>query len=129
MAKKPTPVTAPKLPAAFQGATPQSISRDEIYHRLEWYLNVSHDPTGPHLIPPGASITPFLKNITLTTFWQNINNHSSLYVPAWQSPLFNGVKFPLNSGPGAVGILNVKTMEDLIECAVDSYKHAGWQVT
>jgi hypothetical protein len=123
-------VATSTLPVKFKGASMSTISRDEIYHRLEWYFRASHDPQGPHVIPPAAPIGPFLNNLTPSDLWVNMNKQSSVYVPAWRSALFNGVQFPLVSVPNVVtGIADVKTFGDLIDCAVASYTHFGWQVT
>jgi hypothetical protein len=131
LANLPSKLNKPRpLPAAFKGAAMSTISRDEIYHRLEWYFHASHDPHGPHVIPPAAPIGPFLKNLTLADLYININKQSSTYVPAWNSALFNGVQFPWDSVPGVfTGIRDLKTFGDLINCAVASYNHFGWQVT
>lgn len=118
------------LPTSFSGAVRSTIGRDEIYHRLEWYFHASHDPNGPHVIPPTAPIGAFLKNLTLADLYININKQSSVYVPAWNSALFNGVQFPWDSLAGVVvGVKDLKTFRDLIDCAVASYRHFGWHVT
>jgi hypothetical protein len=66
----------------------------------------------------------------LADLYININRQSSVYVPAWKSALFNGVKFPWDSLPKVVvGIKDIKTFLDLIDCAVASHRHFGWQVT
>jgi hypothetical protein len=107
-----------------------TISRDEIYHRLEWYFNASHNPMGPHVIAETAPIGPFLQNLTPADLFVNINKASTVYVPAWSSPLFNGVQFPWDSLPGVViGIKDVKTFGNLIDSGAASYRHFGWQVT
>ena len=114
---------------AFSGTLPQTISRDEIYHRLEWYFDRSHDPHGPHTIPPKTAITALLHNLGLQELWVNINRASQTYIPAWTSQLFHGVVIPWLSEPKvALGIKDVKTMGDLINCLVMSYQHAGWKV-
>ena len=104
------------------------ISRDEIYHRLEWYFKASHDPEGPHVILPTAPIGQ-LQTVTLPVLFTNINKASSTYVPAWDSTLFNGVHFPFNSTEGSPGIADVQTFGDLINCAAAAYANAGWDVT
>jgi hypothetical protein len=117
-------------PPHLEETNVSTISRDEIYHRLEWYLKASHDPNGTHVIPPAAPIGPFLQSLTLADLFVNINKASSVYVPAWKSPLFNGVQFPWDSLAGVVtGIKDVQTFGDLLDCAAASYGHAGWQVT
>jgi hypothetical protein len=47
-------VATSTLPVKFKGASVCTISRDEIYHRLEWCFRASHDPQGRHVIPPEA---------------------------------------------------------------------------
>lgn len=114
---------------SFSGTMPQTISRDEIYHRLEWYFDRSHDPHGPHTIPPATVITALLHNLGLEDLYVNINRVSQTYIPAWNSQLFHGVLIPWISKPNvAIGIKDIKTMGDLINCLVLSYKHAGWHV-
>lgn len=116
-------------PDGFTATLPGTISRDEIYHRLEWYFDSSHNPHGPHSIPPGTSISLLLHNLGLQDLYVNINRVSQTYIPAWTSLLFNGVVIPWISAPGvAIGIQDVKTMDDLINCLVLSYQHAGWHV-
>jgi len=111
------------------GAT-SSITRDEIYHRLEYYFHAGNSPTGPHVISPAAPIGPLLKNLGLSDLFININRQSGVFVPAWNSPLFHGVQFPWDSlPPTVIGIKDVRVFGDLIESAVDSYRHFGWQVT
>jgi hypothetical protein len=113
----------------FTGSLSGTISRDEIYHRLEWYFDRSHNPHGPHSIPPGTSIGLLLHNLGLQDLYVNINRASQMYVPAWGSMLFNGVIIPWISAPGvAIGVKDVKTLDDLINCLVLSYQHAGWNV-
>lgn len=116
--------------AQFLGTLQKTISRDEIYHRLEWYFNASHDPYGRHTIAPSAPITKLLHGTTLEDLYININKASQTYYPAWSSTLFNGVQIPWISLPNvAIGIKDIKTFGDLINCLVLSYKHAGWNVT
>lgn len=116
--------------AVFAGTMSRTISRDEIYHRLEWYFDKSHDPHGPHTIPPATLITTLLHNLGLEDLYVNLSRASQMYVPAWNSQLFHGVAIPWISEAGvAIGIKDVKTMGDLINSFVLSYKHAGWQVT
>jgi hypothetical protein len=59
----------------------------------------------------------------------NINKASQTFVPAWNSTLFHGVQIPWVSAPnGVVGIQDIKTFGDLIDCVVGAYRHAGWKV-
>jgi hypothetical protein len=116
--------------AVFSGTLPQTISRDEIYHRLEWYFDRSHDPHGMHTIPSNTPIASLLHNLGLQDLYVNINRASQTYIPGWNSQLFHGVVIPWISAPKvAIGIQDVKTMGDLINCLVMSYQHAGWRVT
>jgi hypothetical protein len=113
----------------FTATLAGTISKDEIYHRLEWYFDRSHDPHGVHTIPPGTPIGSFLHNLGLQDLYVNINRASQTYMPAWTSMLFNGVIIPWISQAGvAIGIQDVKTLGDLIDCLVLSYQHAGWRV-
>jgi hypothetical protein len=113
----------------FLGTIAQSISSDEIYHRLEWYFDRSHDPHGVHRIPPDTAISLLLHGLGLEDLYVNINRVSQTYFPAWNSPLFHGVIIPWISAPGiALGIKDVKSMGDLIDCLTKSYQHAGWKV-
>jgi hypothetical protein len=115
-------------PQTFQGTLPSTISEDEIYHRLEWFFESSHNPHGPHTIPPDTAIGLLLKNLSLEDLYNALTRASQIYVPAWTSMLFHGVAIPWVSGTGAVGVRDVKTFGDLIRCLVLSYKHAGWKV-
>ncbi|MEK9284579.1 MULTISPECIES: hypothetical protein [unclassified Bradyrhizobium] len=125
--RKPKSVAAGDV---FAGTTSRTISRDEIYHRLEWYFDKSHDPHGPHTIPSATPISALLHNLGLEDLYVNLCKASQMYVPAWNSQLFHGVAIPWISKAGiAIGIKDVKTMGDLINSFVLSYKHAGWQVT
>jgi hypothetical protein len=120
---------APATEAGFAGSIAQTISRNEIYHRLEWYFDRSHDPHGPHTIPPSTKVTNLLNNLSLADLYVNINKVSQTYIPAWNSMLFHGVTIPWVSKPNvAIGIKDVKTMGDLIDSLVLSYQHAGWKV-
>lgn len=120
--------------ASFTGTAQQSITRNEIYHRLEWYFDARHDPTGPHTIDPTAPIEAFFGGLDGNTgrevLYFNINKASRTYVPAWASPLFHAVQIPWESlPPVALGIKDVKTFGDLIQSLVLSYRHLGWIVT
>ena len=116
--------------AAFSGTLSRTISRNEIYHRLEWYFDKGHDPHGKHTIPPATPITSLLHNLGLEDLYVNLSRASQMYVPAWNSQLFHGVAIPWISQLGAaIGIKDVKSMGDLINSFVLSYRHAGWQVT
>jgi hypothetical protein len=114
----------------FSGTQPRSISREEIYHRLEWYFEKSHDPHGQHSIAPTAPISALLHGLSLSDLYVNINKASQTYYPAWTSLLFHGVQIPWISAPdSAIGIKDIKTFGDLVNCLVLSYRHAGWQVS
>src|SRR4051812_24142543 len=55
--KKQTTVTTVETAiATFAAMTGGFIARDEIYHRLEWYFDHSHDPRGPHTIDPNTPL-------------------------------------------------------------------------
>lgn len=134
--KRKVPATAANLAARlaasenFSGTLSQTISRDEIYHRLEWYFDKSHDPHGVHTIPPGTAIGLLLRGLGLSDLYVNLTRASQTFIPAWNSLLFHGVHIPWVSQPGvAKGVQDVKTMGDLIDCLVLSYQHAGWHVT
>jgi hypothetical protein len=119
---------------AFAGTKQQTIARDEIYHRLEWYFNVRHDPTSPHQIDPATPIELFFENMAPATvryvLHTNFNRNSGNYVPAWRSALFHGVQIPWASQPPvAVGVRDVRTFSDLITCVALAYTHVGWNVT
>jgi len=119
--------------ASFSGTMPQTISRDEIYHRLEWYFDKSHDPLGPHTINPSTPIEAFFAGLDPVTgrqvLWSNINKASSIYFHAWNSALFHGVQVPWPSSPPiAIGIKDIKTFGDLINAYVLAYTHFGWHV-
>lgn len=111
-----------------------SITRDEIYHRLEWYFDHSHDPRRGHSIDPNSAIEAFFQGMDPATgrqvLWVNINKISSTYIPAWRSALFHGVQFPWPSeAPNAIGIRDIRTFGNLIDSAVLTYRHFGWRVT
>jgi hypothetical protein len=130
--KKQTTVEAAN--ATFAAMTGGFIARDEIYHRLEWYFDHSHDPRGPHTIDPNTPLDAFFQGMDSGTarqvLWVNINKISSTYIPAWHSALFHGVQFPwISSPPIAIGIRDVQTFENLIESAVLTYQHFGWRVS
>lgn len=110
---------------AFSGTISHTISRDEIYHRLEWYFDKSHDPNGVHMIPPGTAIGSLFRGIGLSDLYINISRAAQLFIPAWNSPLFNGVHIRWESPNG---FKDVKNMGNLIECLVSSYKLAGWLI-
>jgi hypothetical protein len=125
VAKRKTPVVSAALPGVngFTATLPGTTSRDEIYHRLEWYFDKSHDPHGLHTIPPGTSIGLLLHGLTLQDLYINMQRASQTYIPAWSSMLFNGVVIPWTGG-----IEGVKSMDDLIDCLVRCYQSAGWHV-
>jgi hypothetical protein len=118
----------------FLGMAGQFILRDEIYHRLEWYFDHSHDPRGPHTIDPNTPIDAFFQGMDPSTarkvLWVNINKISPTYIPAWRSPLFHGVQFPWESAPKvAIGIRDLQSFGNLIDSAVLTYEHVGWRVS
>lgn len=111
-----------------------AISQDEIYHRLEWYFDHTHNPTRGHSIDPNTPIDSFFQGMDPATgrqvLWVNINKISPTYIPAWRSPLFHGVQFPWESlPPGAIGIRDIQSFGNLIDSAVLTYRHFGWRVT
>ena len=124
-AKAKTPAVSAALSGSngFTGALPGTISRDEISHRLEWYFDKSHNPHGPHSIPPGTSIGLLLHGLTLQDLYVNMQRASQTYIPAWTSMLFNGVLIQWTGG-----VEGVKSMDDLIDCMVRCYQSAGWRV-
>jgi hypothetical protein len=120
--------------AAFAATVGGSISRDEIYHRLEWYFDHSHNPQGKHTIDPNTPIDSFFQGMDPATgrqvLWVNINKISPTYIPAWRSALFHGVQFPwISQSPIAIGIRDIQSFGNLIEAAVLTYRHFGWSVT
>ncbi|MGY4167557.1 hypothetical protein [Bradyrhizobium sp. USDA 4529] len=126
--------TAVGASAEFLGMTGGFISRDEIYHRLEWYFDHSHNPRGPHSIDPNTPIDAFFQGMDAATgrkvLWVNINKISPTYVPAWRSALFHGVQFPWTSKPDvAIGLRDIQSFGNLIESAVLTYEHFGWRVS
>lgn len=121
-------------PANFSGMVGGFISRDEIYHRLEWYFDHSHDPKGPHTIDPNTPIDAFFQGMDSSTarqvLWVNINKISPTYIPAWRSPLFHGVQFPWQSKDDvAIGIRDIQSFGNLIDSAVLTYEHFGCRVS
>lgn len=127
-------VAAAEPAAEFLGMTGGFISRDEIYHRLEWYFDHSHNPRGPHTIDPNTPIEAFFQGMDPATgrkvLWVNINKISPTYVPAWRSALFHGVQFPWTSKPDvAVGLQDIQSFGNLIDSAVLTYEHFGWRVS
>ncbi|MCK1654665.1 hypothetical protein IVA88_24930 [Bradyrhizobium sp. 149] len=48
---------APRKPVVFETVAGGSIRRDEIYHRLEWYFDHSHNPGRGHSIDPNTPMT------------------------------------------------------------------------
>lgn len=134
--KKAKPAKKQKLAmtADFAGMAGSFISRDEIYHRLEWYFDHSHNPKGPHAIDPNTPIDAFFQGMDPSTarkvLWVNINKISSTYVPAWKSALFHGVQFPWTSKPNvAIGLRDIQSFGNLIDSAVLTYEHFGWHVS
>ncbi|MBB4398542.1 hypothetical protein [Bradyrhizobium sp. ERR14] len=120
--------------AEFLAMTGGFISRDEIYHRLEWYFDHSHNPRGPHTIDPNSPIDAFFQGMDPATgrkiLWVNINKISPTYVPAWRSALFHGVQFPWTSKPDvAIGLRDIQSFGNLIDSAVLTYEHFGWRVS
>gem|GEM_PF-4838355 len=113
----------------FLGTRQSTITRDEIYHRLEWYFDRAHNPNGVHMISPGAPISALLRNLTLANLYENINRISPIFTPAWNSALFHGVRIPwVSQPPTAIGIQDVRSFGDLINSVVLSYQHFGWRV-
>lgn len=126
--------TAAAPPANLSAMVGGFISRDEIYHRLEWYFDHSHDPRGPHTIDPNTPIDAFFQGMDSATarqvLWVNINKISPTYIPAWRSPLFHGVQFPWQSVAGvSIGIRDLQTFGNLIDSTVLTYQHFGWRVS
>jgi hypothetical protein len=123
--KRKAPVASAALVGAegFTGTLPATTSRDEIYHRLEWYFDMSHNPHGPHTIPPGTAIGSLLHGVTLADLYIHMQRASQTYIPAWSSMLFNGVLIPWTGG-----VQDVRSMDDLINCMVRAYKSSGWRV-
>ena len=125
VAKRKAPVVSAALSGVngFTATLPGTTSRDEIYHRLEWYFDKSHNPHGLHTIKSDTSIGLLLHGLTLQDLYVNMQRASQTYIPAWSSMLFNGVLIPWTGG-----IEGVKSMDDLINCLVRSYQSAGWRV-
>jgi hypothetical protein len=133
-AKKAAKRATTRRTANFEAMGGGTISRDEIYHRLEWYFDHSHNPQGPHTIDPNTPIDSFFQGMYPSTgrqvLWVNINKISSTYVPGWRSALFHGVQFPWQSQtPIAIGIRDIQSFGNLIDSGVLTYKHFGWRVT
>lgn len=119
--------------SGFTPVAAGSISKNEIYDRLEWFFHVSHAPGTPHQINPAAPIGALFANLQPPTLHQvlfvNINKASQTFVPAWKSPLFHGIDIPwVSKKPIALGIRDVKTFGDLLTSVAKSYSHAGWNV-
>jgi hypothetical protein len=96
-------------------------------------MNMSHDPKGPHTIPPNTPITAFFHgmppDVGKQVLYANLNKVSGTYFPAWNSALFHGVTFPWTSlPPVAIGVRDLQTFGNLIECTVLTYTHFGWHV-
>ena len=128
--RKPTRASASALPARFTGAVPGTITRDEIYHRLEWFFDASHNPRGPHRINPNTPIGRFFSGADPSTgrqiLWNSLNQASQQFFPAWNSRLFHGVLVPWASQlPAAIGIRDVQEFGGLINAFVLAYTHAG----
>ncbi len=118
------------LPNRFAGTQPRTITRDEIYHRLEWYFNASHDPAGTtHYSSNGAyecvtSWVPARPNCTKTSI-----KPVRLSIPPGTARCFmvcNSLDINAERSPG---VKDIKTFGDLINCVVGAYGHAGWKVT
>jgi hypothetical protein len=107
-----------KTRANFVGT---SISRDEIYYRLEWIFTNQYNPTAPHVIAPSAPIGSLLKNLTLEELWEKLDQVSP--------QAFHGITIPWLSNSNNPGVKDVKFFGDLINCMVAAYKQAGWTVT
>jgi hypothetical protein len=109
------------------------ITRDEIYHRLEWFFDPRHNPAGPHRIPPSVPLEKFSSGVDPSTaremLWASLKRASSTYTPAWRSPLFHGVQLPWESTPPLQGVRDAKVFGDLITRYAQAYMHAGWSVT
>jgi hypothetical protein len=115
---------------SFQGVSAGTISRDEIYHRVEWYFDRNHSPQGPHQIPPNVAMSLLLRNVTMQTFYVNLCRAGQTFFPAWGSMLLHGVAIPwVASAPGIPGISNCTVFGDVVVCICASYGHAGWRVT
>ncbi|MBB5052783.1 hypothetical protein HNQ36_002757 [Afipia massiliensis] len=132
--KKTVKVGAMAADVDFQATAAGSITEDEIYHRLEWFFDPRHDPAKGHSIDPNTPIEKFFQNMDPSTgrtvLWVNINKASPTYFPAWRSALFHGVQFPWTSQkPIAIGIRDIQNFGKLIDSAVLSYQHVGWQVS
>jgi hypothetical protein len=120
---KPTPITSlfskQKILANFAGA---SVSRDEIYYRLEWVFTNKYDPSSPHVIAPIAQISALLKHLTLEDLWEKLDRVSP--------QAFHGITIPwLSNAPNYPGVKDVKTFGDLINVIVGAYRKAGWTVS
>ncbi|MDH2399223.1 hypothetical protein ABIB85_007514 [Bradyrhizobium sp. JR1.5] len=131
---KPAKKQGSTMSANFAGMAGSFISRDEIYHRLEWYFDHSHNPKGPHTIDPNTPIDAFFENMDPSTgrkvLWVNINKISPTFVPAWKSALFHGVQFPwLSKKDVAIGLRDIQSFGNLIDSAVLTYEHFGWHVS
>jgi hypothetical protein len=121
------------LAARFDAMVAGSITRDEIYHRLEWYFDQRHDPRRGHGIDPNSPIDGFFQGMDGATgrqvLWVNLNRISATFSPAWQSALFHGIQFPWTSKPPtAIGLRDIQTFGNLIDSAVLTYRHFGWNV-
>jgi hypothetical protein len=132
-AKKPAKAGAANV-SAFTATGGGSISQDEIYHRLEWYFDHSHDPQRGHTIDPNTPIDSFFQGVDPArgrqVLWVNINKISPTYIPAWRSALFHGVDFPWPSHSEiTIGIRDIQSFGNLIDAAVRNYTQSGWNVT
>ncbi len=121
---------AKRAAVAFSGVRTRSITRNEIYHRLEWFFDRHHDPSGKHTIPPAAPIAGLWRNLPLESLCVSMNQQVAV-IPAWNSPLFHNVPIPWVSGtiPGSIGVKDVKNFGDLVDCVVFAYSVAGWNVS
>lgn len=128
-----TLISEPSAVANFEGAFGLKISRNEIYHRLEWFFIPAHNPAGPHRINPNAPIEQFFNGMDPLSgrgnLWVRLNKASQTFIPAWNSQLFHGIQLPWESRKDvSIGIRDVKKFGDLLRAYEYGYIYAGYAV-
>jgi hypothetical protein len=121
---------SPKAPKAVPAAAGKSsITRAQLYQRLEWFFERTPNPEGLTTIVDTASLDALHPGLTPLNLWQSLNEASRTYFPAWRARLFDGVQIPWTlPQPGVPGIKDAANFGDLVDCLVLSYQHAGFNV-
>ena len=90
-----------------------TITRSNIYHRLEWYVDGSHDPNGNHTIDPSAKIEAFFDGYSPSEARQilyvSLRGICDDFVPAFQSMLL-----PVADGSPTTMPLSITTSPPLL---------------